>query len=49
MSDDIRATIVDLVLVHGLAMREAGLRVQPNLSIFCGHHHTEIQRGEQIQ
>jgi len=34
VSDDIRATLVDHVLVHGLTMREAGQRVQPNLSRF---------------
>lgn len=32
ISDEIRATVIDHVLVHGLTMREAGLRVQPNLS-----------------
>ncbi|XP_055776448.1 uncharacterized protein LOC129853936 [Salvelinus fontinalis] len=34
ISDEIRATVIDHVLVHGLTMREAGLRVQPNLSLF---------------
>lgn len=34
ISDEIRATVIDHVLVHGLTMREAGLRVQPNLSGF---------------
>lgn len=34
ISDEIRATIIDHVLVHGLTMREAGMRVQPNLSRF---------------
>lgn len=34
ISDEIRATVIDHVLVHGLTMREAGLRVQPNLSRF---------------
>lgn len=34
ISDDIRATVIDHVLVHGMTMREAGLRVQPNLSRF---------------
>lgn len=32
VSDEIRATLVDHVLNHGLSMREAGQRVQPNLS-----------------
>lgn len=32
ISNEIRATVVDLVLNHGLSMREAGQRVQPNLS-----------------
>lgn len=27
ISDEIRATVIDHVLVHGLTMREAGLRV----------------------
>lgn len=31
VSDEIRATIIDHVINHGLSMREAGLRVQPNL------------------
>ena len=34
ISDEIRATIIDHVLVHGMTMREAGQRVQPNLSRF---------------
>ena len=34
ISDDIRATVIDHVLVHGMTMREAGLRVQPKLSRF---------------
>lgn len=34
ISDEIRATLVDHVINHGLTMREAGLRVQPNLSRF---------------
>ncbi|KAM9495020.1 uncharacterized protein Hap1MRO34_004814, partial [Clarias gariepinus] len=34
VSDEIRATLVDHVLVHGMTMREAGQRVQPNLSRF---------------
>ena len=32
--NEIRATVVDHVLNHGLSMREAGQRVQPNLSHF---------------
>ncbi|XP_032886793.1 uncharacterized protein LOC116979291 [Amblyraja radiata] len=32
ISDDIRATLVDHVINHGLTMREAGQRVHPNLS-----------------
>ncbi|XP_063059114.1 uncharacterized protein LOC134452585 [Engraulis encrasicolus] len=34
ITDDIRATLVDHVVNHGLTMREAGLRVHPNLSRF---------------
>ena len=34
ISNEIRATVVDHVLNHGLSMREAGQRVQPNLSRF---------------
>ena len=34
MSDEIRATLVDHVVNHGLTLREAGLRVQSNLSRF---------------
>ena len=32
ISDEIRDTLVDHVLNHGLGMREAGQRVQANLS-----------------
>ena len=32
VSDEIRATLIDHVLNHGLSMKEAGQRVQPNLS-----------------
>ncbi|XP_055492817.1 uncharacterized protein LOC129698022 [Leucoraja erinacea] len=32
ISDDIRATLVDHVINHGLTVREAGQRVHPNLS-----------------
>ena len=34
VSDEICATLVDHVLAHGMSMREAGQRVQPNLSRF---------------
>ena len=34
ISNEIHATVLDHVLVHGMTMREAGLRVQPNLSRF---------------
>ncbi|XP_078025794.1 uncharacterized protein LOC144463914 [Epinephelus lanceolatus] len=34
ISDEIRATVIDHVLVHGMSMREAGQRVQPNISRF---------------
>ncbi|KAK0153557.1 hypothetical protein N1851_004664 [Merluccius polli] len=34
LSNEIRATLVDHVVNHGLTVREAGLRVQPNLSRF---------------
>ena len=34
VSDDIRATVIDHVINHGLTMTEAGQRVQPNLSRF---------------
>ena len=33
ISDEIRATVVDHVLNHGLTMQEAGQRVQPNIHI----------------
>lgn len=32
LSNEIRATLVDHVVNHGLTLKEAGLRVQPNLS-----------------
>lgn len=32
ISDEIRATLVDHVVNHGLTMKEAGQRVQPHLS-----------------
>ncbi len=32
ITDDIRAIIVDHVINHGMTLREAGQRVQPNLS-----------------
>ncbi|KAL6488937.1 hypothetical protein MHYP_G00026780 [Metynnis hypsauchen] len=34
VSNEIRATLVNLVLVNGMSMREAGQKVQPNLSRF---------------
>lgn len=34
ISDEIRATLIHHVLVHGRTMREAGQLVQPNLSRF---------------
>ena len=34
ISDEIRATVVDHVVNHGLTMQEAGQRVQPNISRF---------------
>ncbi len=34
ISDEIRATLVDHVINHSFTMREAGLRVQPNVSRF---------------
>ncbi|KAL1280017.1 hypothetical protein QQF64_014617 [Cirrhinus molitorella] len=32
LTNEIRATLVDHIVNHGLTLREAGLRVQPNLS-----------------
>ncbi|XP_028297775.1 uncharacterized protein LOC114476433 [Gouania willdenowi] len=34
ITDEMRATVIDHVIVHGMSLREAGLRVQPNLSRF---------------
>ncbi len=34
ISDEIRATVIDHFLVNGMSMREAGQRVQPNISRF---------------
>ena len=34
ISDEIRATVVDHEVNHGLTMQEAGQRVQPNISRF---------------
>lgn len=31
VTDEIRATIIDHVINHGLSLREAGERVQPNI------------------
>ncbi len=41
IADEIRATLVDHVINHGLTMREAGLRVQLNL---CSN----LQKWEQV-
>ncbi len=49
ISDEIRATVIDHVLVHGLTMREAGLRVQPNLSRFSVPTIVRTFREEQVQ
>jgi len=32
--DKIRATVIDHVLVHAMRIKEAGQRVQPNISRF---------------
>ena len=48
LSDEILATVIDHVLVHGLTMREAGLLSQFE-PIFCVHHCKDIQRREQVQ
>ncbi len=45
VSDDIRATLVDHVINHGLSMREAGQRVHPNLSRI---DNKDIPTGEQV-
>ncbi len=34
ITDEMRATVIDHVIVHGMTMAEAGLRVRPNLSRF---------------
>ncbi|XP_041849898.1 uncharacterized protein LOC121645488 [Melanotaenia boesemani] len=34
ITDEMRATVIDHVIVHGMTMTEAGQRVQPNLSRF---------------
>ncbi|XP_038135381.1 DEAD-box ATP-dependent RNA helicase 40-like [Cyprinodon tularosa] len=34
ITDEMRATFIDHVIVHGMTMAEAGLRVRPNLSRF---------------
>jgi len=50
ISDEIGATIIDHVIVHGLTMRDAGLRVTPQFEpIFCVHHSKDIQRRKQVQ
>ena len=45
ISDDIKATLVDHVINHGLTMREAGQRVHPNLSRFKV---SDILTGKQV-
>ncbi len=47
-SDEICATLVDHVLVHGMTMREAGRRVQLE-SLHCRLHHQNLQGGKQVQ
>ena len=46
ITDDIRATIVDHVINHGMTLREAGQRVQPKLSSYkqasLGHFQMRI-------
>lgn len=44
ISDEIRATVIDHVLVHGLTM--SATQFEP---IFCVHHSKDIQRREQVQ
>ncbi|KAL3996701.1 SPOC domain-containing protein 1 [Sarotherodon galilaeus] len=34
ITDEMRATVIDHVIVHGMTMAEAGLRVRPNMSRF---------------
>ncbi|KAI5625999.1 hypothetical protein C0J50_14446 [Silurus asotus] len=34
ITDEMRATVIDHVIVHGMTMAEAGLQVRPNLSRF---------------
>lgn len=46
ISDEIRATLVDHVVNHGLTMREAGQRVQPNLSRYTVASITRTFRNE---
>ncbi|XP_046733424.1 uncharacterized protein LOC124403737 [Silurus meridionalis] len=44
-----RTTVIDHVIVHGMTMAEAGLRVRPNLSRFTvGHHYQGIQTTQQV-
>ncbi len=44
ITDDIRAAIVDHVINHGMTLREAGQRVQPNLSRYTVKHHKDISK-----
>ena len=46
LTNEIRATLVDHVVNHGLTLREAGLRVQPNLSRYSGKCDENISTGK---
>ena len=49
LSNEIRATLVDHVINRGLTMREAGQRVQPNLSCFTVRLcHSDMETGVQV-
>jgi hypothetical protein len=49
VSDEIRATIIDPVINHGLSMREAGLRMQPNLQLNSGIYCEKFQAKQQVR